>query len=238
VGDGLTISEVFGPTVQGEGPSAGRRCGFLRLALCNLDCAWCDTPYTWDWSGKNGTAYDRKVETRREALSDVAAALVAMPIDMLVVSGGEPLVQTFALARLLALLPPEWWVEIETNGTKIPSDGLAAYVDQWNVSPKLAHSGVARERAWVPDALDWFVNRAPSRVAFKFVCQTKADLDEVALLVEASGMDARTVWIMPEGRDHDTLRRHGEDIADEAIRRGWNLTGRMHVELWGDTRGR
>jgi organic radical activating enzyme len=38
----LVVSEIFGPTVQGEGTSMGRRCGFLRLGGCNLDCAWCD----------------------------------------------------------------------------------------------------------------------------------------------------------------------------------------------------
>ena len=47
----LAVSEIFGPTHQGEGPSTGRLCGFVRLARCNLSCLWCDTPYTWDWGG-------------------------------------------------------------------------------------------------------------------------------------------------------------------------------------------
>ena len=51
----LTVSEIFGPTFQGEGPFTGRAAVFLRLGRCNLDCKWCDTPYTWDWKGKNGT---------------------------------------------------------------------------------------------------------------------------------------------------------------------------------------
>jgi 7-carboxy-7-deazaguanine synthase len=40
----------FGPTFQGEGPSAGRRALFIRLSHCNLSCPGCDTPESWDWS--------------------------------------------------------------------------------------------------------------------------------------------------------------------------------------------
>ena len=53
----LPLSEVFGPTFQGEGPHAGRRCAFVRLGGCNLSCEWCDTPYTWD-----ATRYDLALE--------------------------------------------------------------------------------------------------------------------------------------------------------------------------------
>ena len=42
----LVVAEVFGPTVQGEGPSAGRRASFIRLGGCNLHCDWCDTKFT------------------------------------------------------------------------------------------------------------------------------------------------------------------------------------------------
>lgn len=41
----LLVSEVFGPTVQGEGKHCGRIAAFVRLGGCNLHCRWCDTPY-------------------------------------------------------------------------------------------------------------------------------------------------------------------------------------------------
>ena len=44
----LKLSEIF-ESIQGEGPTAGEPCVFLRLAMCNLHCRWCDTKYTWDW---------------------------------------------------------------------------------------------------------------------------------------------------------------------------------------------
>ena len=39
----LRVNEIFGPTIQGEGKSAGREVKFLRLSGCNLACTWCDT---------------------------------------------------------------------------------------------------------------------------------------------------------------------------------------------------
>src|SRR5260370_42452272 len=67
----LAISEIFGPTFQGEGSSIGRYCYFLRLAGCNQHCAWCDTSYTWDWTGRNGIKYDPKEEVYKYSVEAV-----------------------------------------------------------------------------------------------------------------------------------------------------------------------
>ena len=61
--DDLVVAEIFGPTWQGEGPSAGQVAAFVRLGLCNLTCAWCDTAYTWDRS-----RFDLRAELRRMRL--------------------------------------------------------------------------------------------------------------------------------------------------------------------------
>ena len=47
----MKVNEIFGPTIQGEGKSAGMQAMFLRTSLCNLACDWCDTPQTWNWKG-------------------------------------------------------------------------------------------------------------------------------------------------------------------------------------------
>ena len=229
----LVVSEVFGPTVQGEGPSTGRRAMFVRLGRCNLDCSWCDTPYTWDW-----TRYVAANELARYS----ATALVEQctGTDLVVVTGGEPMLQRAGLAELCAALQDRAHdVEIETNGTQRPG-WLAAHVDRFNVSPKLAHSGVDPDKAIVPDALHDFAAMAwqEDNVAFKFVARSRDDFDEIDTLVATYTIPPRAVWVMPEGRDAARIEMGLKQLAGAAIDRGYNVSGRLHVTVWGDSRGR
>ena len=229
----LVVSEVFGPTVQGEGPTIGHRAAFVRLGRCNLDCTWCDTPYTWDWE-----RYDPKDELHERPVADVVAEVEAMGVDRVVVTGGEPLLQQRRLLPfLVAASERGWTVEVETNGTLAPTADTARLVSRFNVSPKLANSGVPADRALVPDALAAFAALgAEGRAAFKFVVADPDDLDEVQAIVDTHGL--APVWVMPEGRTPEAVLGGGRRLADAVVARGWNLTTRLHVVLWGDERGR
>jgi 7-carboxy-7-deazaguanine synthase len=235
----LLVSEVFGPTVQGEGPSLGRRCGFVRLGLCNLDCAWCDTPYTWDWTGKNGPAQDRAA-LDRFSNEGLTGRIAVMGVDRVVITGGEPLVQRKPLAEWLGTMPGSVRnrvrFEVETNGTLAPGRRLLDLVDRWNVSPKLPHSGVPLERAWRPEVLSVYAQAESA--AFKVVCRDADDVDLVAHLAEEHRLPAESVWIMPEGITAEDVNAHGAAIADAAIAAGFNVTTRLHVQLWGNERRR
>jgi 7-carboxy-7-deazaguanine synthase len=226
----LLVSEIFGPTLQGEGPSVGRRCGFVRLGGCNLDCSWCDTPYTWDWR-----RFRPERELRRMEVAGVVAAVAAMDVDMLVVTGGEPLLQWRALLPLLAEARARGWrVEVETNGTVAPPPALAASVDRFNVSPKLANSGIAEERRIRPAALAAL--RDTGRSAFKFVVGAVADLDEVGALAARHALEP--VYVMPEGTSAEVITERLRELAEPVLERGYHLTPRLHILLWGDRRGR
>ncbi len=226
----LVVSEVFGPTWQGEGPSVGRTAAFVRLGRCNLACTWCDTPYTWDWS-----RHDPAVELRELPVADVLARVDAMgPVSLLVVTGGEPLLQQRRLPSLLEGARDRGLrVEVETAGTLAPDPDVAALVDRFNVSPKLANSGNPVERRYQPDVLRGF--QAGGKAAFKFVVQDPAELDEVQAMVDECGL--AEVWVMPEGTDAATLTARMQALADPVLARGWHLTPRLHVLLWGDRRG-
>ena len=225
----VVVSEVFGPTFQGEGPSAGRRAGFVRVGRCPLSCSWCDTAYTWDWD-----RYDPAVELHRRTVDDVLADVDGMGVDMVVVTGGEPLAQRSALAALArGLRERDLRVEVETSGVIAPAADVVDLVDQWNVSPKLTNSGMPRERRIVPDALAAFVDTG--RAVFKFVVVEPSDLDEVAEIVDAHRL--HPVWIMPEGTDAAAIATRLRDLAEPVLRRGWHLTPRLHVLVWGDRRG-
>ncbi|MFE4667816.1 7-carboxy-7-deazaguanine synthase QueE [Streptomyces sp. NPDC056716] len=232
----LVVNEIFGPTVQGEGRSMGRRCAFLRLGGCNLSCTWCDTPYTWDWTGASdsGVTYDPRQELHRRPVREVAGELLAFGVGLIVISGGEPLGQQKRLIPLVESLTAHGLdIEIETNGTHAADPALVAAGVRFNVSPKLAHSGDSAGRRIVPAALRSLA--ATDGTTFKFVCRDIGDLDEVAGLVEEFGLGS--VWIMPKGRTGAEVDRHMAALADEVIARGWNLTTRLHTLLWGDTRG-
>jgi 7-cyano-7-deazaguanosine (preQ0) biosynthesis protein QueE len=226
----IVVSEVFGPTVQGEGPSLGRRAGFLRLGRCNLTCEWCDSRFTWDWE-----RYDPAVELSERRVDDVVAEVEAMGVDRVVVTGGEPLLQQRRLLPFLEAAHGRGWaVEVETNGTLAPTGETVRLVERFNVSPKLANSGVEAGRALVPDALAALV--ASGKAAFKFVVADPSELDEVQALVDAHHLSP--VWIMPEGTTAGDVLEGGRRLADDVIARGWQLTTRLHVLLWGDQRGR
>ena len=225
----LVVSEVFGPTFQGEGPSIGRRAGFVRLGRCNLACEWCDTKYTWDWS-----QYDPAVELAHRSVDDIVEHLDGMDVPMVVVTGGEPLLQQRALIALLrASRDRGWRLEVETAGTIAPTADAVALVDQWNVSPKLANSGNPRERRYRPDVLRAF--EATGNAIFKFVVAAPSELDEVGAIVDECKLGR--VVIMPEGTDAATLASRGQALAGAVLERGWDLTTRLHVLIWGDRRG-
>lgn len=125
----LVVNEIFGPTVQGEGRSLGRRCAFLRLGGCNLSCSWCDTPYTWDWTGagESGVAHDPRKELHRRPVEEVVAELLGFDTELIVISGGEPLGQQERLIPLVAALTARGKeIEIETNGTHAAHPELIA----------------------------------------------------------------------------------------------------------------
>jgi 7-carboxy-7-deazaguanine synthase len=228
VSDLLIVSEVFGPTFQGEGPSAGRRAGFVRLGRCNLSCEFCDTPYTWDWD-----RYDRAAELKNVPAAELLLQLERMAVELVVITGGEPLLQQSRLGPLLEGCRERGWrVEVETNGTIRPEDP-ERLVTQWNVSPKLANSGIALDRRYRPATLRSF--EATGRAVFKFVASDPADLDEIEVMAGECGLS--DIWVMPEGTDAATVTARLQQLADPVLARGWHLTTRLHVLVWGDRRG-
>lgn len=232
----LVLSEVFGPTFQGEGPHTGRRVAFVRLGGCNLSCSWCDTPYTWDAS-----RYDLHTELRRTPVEDVLDTVAGMDVPRVVISGGEPLLWQdkpawdYLLSGLAAM---ECRVEVETNGTIAPNLFTSAHVDNFNVSPKLAHSGDPEDRRIKHDVLRVFAGLALRGAAtMKVVVETPADVGAAQALAAAVGFPQHAVWVMPQGTTPEALVGR-TDLADAALAHGVNFTTRLHVLLWGEERGR
>jgi organic radical activating enzyme len=234
--------EIFA-SLQGEGLSAGRPSVFVRLSRCNLACVWCDTAYTWRFAGdkrphRDGVGYDRATNQVTLSEEETAERIAALGGSRLVVTGGEPLLQAPALARMIAALGSRkagMYVEVETNGTVAPLPALDSLVQQYNVSPKLGHSGNPAELALPPERLAaWTLE---PRAFFKFVVAEPADVDEVLALAEIHAIPHQRIWLMPEGRDSDTLRTRSRWLAETCSESEFNFTDRLHIHLFGDTRG-
>jgi 7-carboxy-7-deazaguanine synthase len=215
---------------QGEGPSVGQPAAFIRLSRCNLNCRFCDTPYTWDWS-----RFRPESEAERRSADELADWALSQRADLIVVTGGEPLLQQEVLLPLtIRLADAGRQIEIETNGTIPPASELTHAITRFNVSPKLSGSGVTDDRRLVPAAMTALA--ATGKAIFKFVICHRSELDEVAALEVAHGLSP--IWVMPEGTSEQVVQTGMRAVAEEALAHGWCLSVRLHVLLWGDARGR
>jgi len=227
----MLIAEIF-HSLQGEGELTGVPSVFVRTSGCNLRCNWCDTPYaSWNPEGP--------VRPVSDILDEVAAA----GVRDVVVTGGEPMLFDGIEPLLHGLAAHGHFVTVETAGTvyrDVPIDLLS-------VSPKLANS--------TPDDPDWRERHeatrsdlnplrqllAQYRYQLKFVVDPDVDLAgqdaEISRLLESVGALASKVMIMAEGTDSETLHRRGRALALWCIERGYRLTPRFHVDLFGNTRG-
>ncbi len=98
----MKINEIF-HSIQGESSFAGRPCTFIRLTGCNLRCSYCDTAYAYS-------------EGREMAIPEILEAVSAFPADLVLVTGGEPMLQREAGDLFRSLLDRDYTVCVETGG--------------------------------------------------------------------------------------------------------------------------
>ncbi|MGL4419822.1 MAG: radical SAM protein [Gemmataceae bacterium] len=101
VGD-LLIHEIY-RSLQGESAYAGWPCVFVRTAVCDLRCTWCDTPHAFN----RGTVFSR---------SAVLDAALAYDCELVELTGGEPLLQPAVLPLMVDLADAGKKVLLETSG--------------------------------------------------------------------------------------------------------------------------
>lgn len=116
--DSLFITSVF-YTLQGEGPFSGRPAIFVRLTKCNLACSFCDTFFDkGDWLTYD--EIDKKIEDCLFEFFGPECNLEYLKKDtVLVITGGEPLLQNNLTEFLRARIDDYFKIQIESNG--IPS---------------------------------------------------------------------------------------------------------------------
>ncbi len=129
----LCVNEIF-YSLQGETTRTGFPSLFIRLAGCNLNCRWCDTPYARDGSPVTITQIVKTIHTYPS-------------LHHITITGGEPLLQEETFLLLDILSQKNYPLQLETNGSisiaqvpphvhkiidiKTPSSG---YADSFNFS--------------------------------------------------------------------------------------------------------
>lgn len=225
----LTLAQLHGQpeifhSIQGEGVSQGTPCVFLRLAGCNLACSWCDTAYSW-----NGSAPG--VRLTPEA---AAERVLHYPCQRLVLTGGEPLIQQKALPSFLRLLP-EHVVEMETNGTIMPDAELMARIGQFNVSPKLPHSGNDTAKTWKPDILRRLAET--EKAWFKFVVACEEDVKTILRQASQARIPVERILVMPLASTREELDAMRVPAVEWCLRYGLRFSDRLHIAIWGSKKG-
>ncbi|HTY80605.1 MAG TPA: 7-carboxy-7-deazaguanine synthase QueE [Candidatus Bathyarchaeia archaeon] len=215
------VAEVF-YSIQGEGVTAGLPAVFVRLQGCTVGCSWCDTRYSWDPEG------GRPVDV--EALTLEASAF---PCRHAVVTGGEPLESPLFAPLVRSLISAGFTLEVETSGTLTPPAGLDRGI-QWNVSLKLAASGVADDARIRPDTIRSFLSR---EAWWKFVVTDDPDVAEVLRLAERFALPRGRILLQAEAVRREELIERSPWVAEACRRHGFRFSPRLHVMLWGARRG-
>ncbi|REJ80251.1 MAG: 7-carboxy-7-deazaguanine synthase QueE [Planctomycetota bacterium] len=224
----MLIAEVF-HSIQGEGRFAGVPSVFVRTSGCNLRCRWCDTPYTsWEPEGE-----ERSVDS---LLSKVRG----FDCEHVVVTGGEPLLIPDVVPLTRQLAADGHFVTIETAGTADQPVSAALM----SISPKLANSTPVGtnwedrhdQRRHRPEVIRRLIHKYDYQ--FKFVIDAPGDVTEVEeYLSEFPEADSRRVYLMPQAIEPGPLQEKAAWLKDAAASHGWKLSPRLHVELFGNTRG-
>ncbi len=227
----LRIAEVF-TSIQGEGHWIGVPSLFIRISGCNLRCSWCDTPYA-SWNPEGPTV----------EVADLLSEIAQNPVHHVVVTGGEPMLFEPITELCSGLRKLGKKITIETAGTVYRD----LECDLMSISPKLANS--------TPTDTDWEARHESTRIqpnvikqlvnryahVFKFVVNpddnVAVQLTEIEEFLALTCQPPMSVILMAEGTDAETLQRREQALVPVCIEKGYRLTPRYHVTLFGNTKG-
>ncbi len=211
----LTICETF-YSLMGESTRIGLPAWFIRLSGCNLRCRYCDTTYAYEGG--------RQVE--------IAALLQAageFPSRLVLVTGGEPLLQEETPALLAALAGAGFEVCLETNGS-LPIDRVDRRVRRI-VDLKCPGSGMAGENYWAN------IEALTSRDEVKFVVGDRDDFIWAVEVIKKYGLDGRLPLLISPVFAQVAAREAAAWILESGLPLRLNV--QLHKYLWGaEARGK
>ena len=228
----MKLAELF-YSIQGEGKLTGVPSVFVRASGCNLRCVWCDTPYaSWQPEGED------------VPLREIMRRVLEYGAKHVVVTGGEPMIMPDVVEVCAALHSAGQHITIETAATVYKPVNLHLA----SLSPKLSNStpnerdggrfadAHERQRLNIP-VIQQFIDSAPD-FQHKFVVSSEADLEEIESIVgQLKNVSPDDVLLMPEGPAAARRARRAAGRAAGCQRTGSRGCPRLHVSLYGNTRG-
>lgn len=227
----MKIAEIF-HSIQGEGKLAGVPSVFIRTSGCNLRCVWCDSPYT-SW----------RPEGEQVSIDTILEQVASFDCKHVVLTGGEPLIAPGVEELTRRLRDAKYHLTIETAAT-VWRDVVC---DLASISPKLANStpwdreegrfAKAHEENRIEvEAIRRFM--ALGDYQLKFVVDRPEDLNEIdELLGRLGAFERANVLLMPQGVTNEELEPKASWIAQLCKEREFRFCPRLHIALFGNTRG-
>jgi len=234
----LPVVELFGPTIQGEGPDAGVPAYFVRFGGCDYRCAWCDSMHAVEPAAVRANSERLTAEQILDGLGELPDGP-----ELVVLSGGNPAL--LQLGKLtLALQDIGKRVAVETQGSRW-RDWLAQ-VDRLVISPKPPSSNMAGTKELKEFRTFMSHVTADTEPALKIVVFDQTDLDwaverhvehpELPLFLSA-GTDVGLSEDATFDRLRDRFRWLCEAVASRPELRVARVLPQLHVVAWGTAKG-
>lgn len=228
----IRISEIFGPTIQGEGALIGQPTVFVRTGGCDYRCTWCDTPHAVDSKFRS----EWKPMGAEEIFAQVEKLSSGKPL-MVSLSGGNPAIQN--LKPLIDLgKSKNYKFALETQGS-IAQDWFAD-LDVLTLSPKPPSSGMGTDWSKFDKCLK-AAESGPS-IAMKIVIFD--DVDYRYAQDAAARYPDLPLYLQPgnevQSTSMDILTQRMRWLVEKVKDDQWfnaTVLPQLHVMLWGNQRG-
>ncbi|MFD1007365.1 7-carboxy-7-deazaguanine synthase QueE [Oceanisphaera ostreae] len=236
----IAISEIFGPTIQGEGALIGVPTVFVRTGGCDFRCSWCDTLYAVEPRFKA----DWTPMSAAQVMAEVKCLSGEQPL-LVTLSGGNPALQP--LTELLALGQNQGYTfAIETQGSKVQP--WFAQLDHLTLSPKPPSAGMPFNGARFADCLA--AAGIHTQVSLKLVISDEADYQWARQMAKAYPQLPLTLQpcnpapATPEQpnieTDIEALNARLRWLVDKVTADRWftaRVLPQLHVLIWNNERG-
>ncbi|MEH7443789.1 7-carboxy-7-deazaguanine synthase QueE [Bacillus sp. JJ1122] len=237
----IPIIEIFGPTIQGEGMVIGQKTMFVRTAGCDYSCAWCDSSFTWDGSGK-----DLITQMTAEEILAHLQSLGGEGFSYVTISGGNPALLT-NLSSLIALLKEKnIKICLETQGSRWQDWFLQ--IDELTLSPKPPSSGMITDYKILDTIIDRVQLQTDQNVSLKVVVFNDADYEyaktihmrypEIPFFLQVGNDDITT---SEDEKLVSSLLGKYEWLVNKAMMdhdlKNVRILPQLHTYIWGNKRG-